>query len=113
LTIKKKYRCLKNAVEEKMYQFLVVEFGEHNVKRQKRLGKYTFDFLLLEMLLIEYDGYYWHNFFENNDNIKNQVAQEAGYALYRVLEPQSRKTNFSDEINNIKEKINEIQTRTD
>lgn len=108
----KKHRAYNNITEEKMHLVLAAAFGTENVIRQKRFGKYTFDFCLFDKLLIEYDGFYWHNFYKNNDVLKTKIAQDNGYRLYRVLEPESRQTDFIKEIENIKEILNEIQTHT-
>ena len=94
-----------SCAEDHLFDLLVVAFGETNVKRQFRLKPYFYDFLLFDKLIIEYDGYYWHNEMPFNDEAKNLLASESGYDLYRVKEDIKRKVNFVEEINIIKEKI--------
>jgi very-short-patch-repair endonuclease len=112
LAVCKQNKAFKSMAEEKMYLMLAAAFGEENTIRQKRFGRYTFDVCLFDKLLIEYDGYYWHGFFRNNDDFKNELATKNGYHLYRVLEPESRKTDYLQELKKIKEKIYEIQAQT-
>jgi len=51
------------------------------------LESYTYDFFLPNYgVLIEYDGWYWHESLRasNNDDIKDKLAHEAGYRLIRL-----------------------------
>ena len=103
---------MKNATsvgEETLYLLLCETYGEQRIKRQYNISFYFYDFLIDDKLLIEYDGYYWHNLNNNNDVIKTDLAATHGYKLYRVCENEKRKVDFIKEINNIKD-IYEIQT---
>lgn len=88
--------------EDILYDFLCVEFRKENVQRQFRIERKIYDFLLYEKLLVEYDGYYWHQVLPNNDIIKDQLAKERGFIVYRVKEDSSRKVSWQKEIENIR-----------
>tara|TARA_Y100000296_G_C5177562_1_gene261017 strand:+ start:485 stop:1276 length:792 start_codon:yes stop_codon:yes gene_type:complete len=106
---KKKYRNANSSPEQRLYEFLCVKYGEDSVVRHYKIDRYYYDFLVFDKILIEYDGYYWHNEKKCNDIIKDKIASDQGYILYRVREPESRKTNFIQEMKNIDEVINEVQ----
>lgn len=101
IKIKKKYYKSMSYQEDLLYDFLRVKFGSDNVIRQYKIQQYFFDFLLYNKFLIEYDGYYWHKEFDNNDILKNKAAENNGFKLYRVLEPESRKVDFVEEMKKI------------
>ena len=52
--------------------------------------------------MVEYDGYYWHVLIENNDSVKNEIAQKNNLMLYRVKENEKREVDFLTEIQKIK-----------
>jgi very-short-patch-repair endonuclease len=107
----KKYKNSTSAGEETLYLLLCNQFGKEKIKRQFNLSFYYYDFLVDSKLIVEYDGYYWHQVLESNDFIKNELAKSNNYALYRVREDEKRKVDFLKEIKNIKEAINEIQAK--
>jgi hypothetical protein len=95
--------------ELKLKEELLKVFGEKLI-HQYRIGKYLYDCLIDNCLLIEYDGFYWHKIKTNkNDKIKELLAKDLGFVLYRVEEPKSRKTDFLKEVEIIKGIYNEIQ----
>lgn len=91
--------------EDTLYDFLCLEFGKENIQRQFRIERKVYDFLLYKKYLIEYDGYYWHEVMPNNDIIKDSLAKERGFVMYRVKEDSSRKVNWLQEVENIKNLI--------
>lgn len=99
----KKYKNASSTGEETLYILLCNLYGENRVKRQHNITFYYYDFLIDDKLLIEYDGYYWHNLVENNDDVKTRTAILNGYILYRVREDEKRKVDFLKEIQNIKD----------
>jgi very-short-patch-repair endonuclease len=101
-----KYRQLNSnssIPEAKLYNLLKDKFGEDNVKRCYELGGYYYDICLFEKVLVEYDGYYWHKIVKNkNDEIKNALAKDRGYCLFRVEESPNRVPNFDAVLSDIK-----------
>ena len=106
----KKMRRSKSSAELKIYDFLCEKYGKENIVWSHKIKNYFYDFFIFDSILIECDGYYWHNFHETNDDIKTALAKELGIPLIRILEPESRKTDFKKEFKRISEVINEIQT---
>ena len=105
----KKYKNANSAPEQRTYELLVAKYGEESVIRNYKLGPFYYDFLLFGKILVEYDGYYWHNEVENNDERKTMLAETKGMPLYRIREPKSRKTDFIDEMKRIDEVVkNEV-----
>jgi len=94
--------------EETLYLLLCAVFGSENVIRQYKIERYRYDFLIHNKLLVEYDGWYWHQIQCCNDEVKDDLAKEKGFTLYRVLEPDGRKTDLLAELQKIKEVFNEI-----
>jgi len=109
ISFNKKYKNATSVGEETLYLLLCNTFGEHNIKRQAKLSFYYYDFLIKDKMLVEYDGYYWHELSENNDSIKNDLAKKHKLFLYRVKEDEKRKVNFLNEIKTIKEVLDEIE----
>jgi very-short-patch-repair endonuclease len=99
----KKYKNASSIGEETLYILLCNLYGENRVKRQHNISFYYYDFLVDDKFLVEYDGYYWHNLVENNDDVKTHTALSNGYILYRVREDEKRKVDFLKEIQNIKD----------
>lgn len=98
----KKYKNSTSKGEEILNDLLVEAFGEKSIKRQFKLDRYYYDFLLNDKIIVEYDGYYWHKIVESNDEIKNKVAASNDYPLYRVEEDCFRNVDFESEIIKIK-----------
>lgn len=112
ISFKKQFRNAHSAGEEQLYEFLCGSFGKDNIKRQFKLESYYFDFIIDDKILIEYDGFYWHEIRKlvyNNDKLKNMTAANYGFFLYRVKENEKRKVDFLDEIQIIREIRDEIQ----
>lgn len=99
--------------EDLLYGFLCARFEEKNVVRQYAIKNFKYDFLVKNCLLVEYDGFFWHEQHRNNDLIKNTLAQEKGFRLYRVKENEKRQVDFLAEIQNIQGVLDEIQTGRD
>lgn len=105
----KKYKNTNSAPEQKTYELLSVKYGEENVVRNYSLGSYYYDFMLFGKVLVEYDGFYWHNEVRNNDQRKTALAKLKGLTLYRIREPESRKTDFIAEMKELDKVVkNEI-----
>jgi very-short-patch-repair endonuclease len=81
--------------EKEFYYILSYYFGDKNIKRQFKLEGKSYDFLLFDKILIEYDGDYWHSIEKNikNDNIKNNLANKYDYILLRVKDSESKNIN--------------------
>lgn len=92
-------------------------FGTKNLKTQFKLKYFNdtknknitkhYDFCLFDKLLIEYDGEYWHNKEQGikNDALKNKLAIDNGYMIYRVA---SKEAKNIDILLNIKRILNEL-----
>jgi len=89
--------------EMNLYFILSYYFGSKNITKQFRLENKYFDFKLGDKILIEYDGDYWHST-ENakkNDKIKNDIALNNGYILFRVKEKESKDLEILLKINKL------------
>lgn len=106
-----KYEKVISAPELKLYQMCIVEFGENNVKSQFPLCGRVFDILIGHNLLVEYDGYYYHQ--ENSDGrtdlIKDQIAMNNGFHLLRIKEDKFRNVDFENSVQQIRETYEKIQ----
>jgi very-short-patch-repair endonuclease len=92
-----------SAKEERLYKKLRREFGDE-VERQHKINGYAYDFLIGSELIVELDGYYWHQVVENeNDEKKERLAKQNGYRVYRVKESEDRNVEYESEIKRIKE----------
>jgi len=93
--------------ENNFYFVLCYFFGKKNIKRQFKLNQKVYDFLLFDKILIEFDGEYWHSFDKNkkNDEIKDKIAMENGYIIFRVKDKIANKIENFIKIRNL---INEI-----
>lgn len=109
IKISKKMKRSRSSAELKLYNFLSKKYGDHNVIWSHKIGRFFYDFFVLNSVLIEYDGYYWHNCHHTNDDKKDSLAKELGIPLIRIAEPESRKTDFEKEFKRISEVIDEIQ----
>jgi very-short-patch-repair endonuclease len=103
ISFNKKYKNATSVGEETLYVLLCNLYGKERVKRQHNISFYYYDFIVDDKLIIEYDGFYWHNLVKNNDNIKTNLAISSGYTLYRVREDRNREVNFLKEIQQIEE----------
>ena len=55
------------------------------------------------VILIEYDGYYWHKIKVGKiDKYKSEFANDCGFAIYRVEENINRKIDLEKDLKNIK-----------
>jgi len=102
--------CLKSGLssrpELEFYYVLQYFFGEKNIKKQFKIERKLYDFLLFEKLIIEYDGEYWHKRKIKEDKEKDDLALSRGYVIFRVKECDSHKI---DTLTKIKEITDEIQ----
>jgi very-short-patch-repair endonuclease len=103
ISFNKKYKNATSVGEETLYTLLCNLYGKERVKRQHNISFYYYDFIIDNKLIVEYDGFYWHNLVKNNDNIKTNLAIDNGYILYRVKEDENREVNFLKEIQQIRE----------
>ena len=110
--IKGKYEKVISAPELKLLQMCIDEFGKDNVKSQFPLQGRFFDILVGDELLIEYDGYYFHQEKSDGktDSIKDQIATSNGFHLVRIREDNFRKVDFEKAIQQIRETYEKIQT---
>lgn len=103
ISFNKKYKNATSIGEETLYVLLCNLYGKERVKRQHNISFYYYDFIVDNKLIIEYDGFYWHNLVKNNDKVKTELAINSGYILYRVRENENREVNFLQEIQKIRE----------
>ena len=85
-------------------------FGSKNIICPFKIKRKFYDFLLFDKLLIEYDGDYWHSQEKNiqNDRVKNELANEYGYKLFRILDSESKDPNIILKIKNILHEFEKI-----
>ena len=107
---KKKQRSISNT-EDFIYLKLIDIFGNENVQRQYRISYYKYDFIIFDKFLIEFDGIYWHSFdiSKKRDEIKNLLAKHHNLILFRINEIISKNYSYDKELEEIKNKIYEIQ----
>lgn len=95
---------LSSKTENEYFNILKYYYG-NDIQRGFYLeGKY-FDFILLNKIIIEYDGDYWHNLLKNkeNDIIKDNIAKKNGYIIFRVKESECKNVNILNKINQLYE----------
>lgn len=111
--LKKRKQSAISMPEEIIYQKLCFHFNPESVKRQYKISSYRYDFLLDDKYLIEFDGKYWHSFeiAKKRDKIKNTLAEHYNFILFRINEKTIKNYDYEQEVLDIKEKINEIQTQ--
>lgn len=90
--------------EIEYYNVLKYFFGKKIKKGFVLFGKH-YDFILNEKILIEFDGDYWHNQLKNieNDKLKDRLAIENGYKIFRVKESESKDINILLKLQNLYE----------
>ena len=78
-------------------------FFGNDLKSQFKLEGKIYDFILNDSLLIEFDGDYWHSLEKNikNDKIKDQIALENGYKIFRVKESKAKDIEILKKIKKI------------
>jgi len=64
----------------------ILEFylGKKNVTHTFPLCGKFYDFLLYDRLLLEFDGEYWHKDKQDNDLLKDNIAKDNNYNIFRV-----------------------------
>lgn len=102
--------------ELKYKKELIKKYSSKSLKHQFRLKNRVYDFCINDELIVEYDGYYWHEIKNSKhqkiiDEEKNKIALDNGFSIYRIKEDKNRKTNFNEEINKIESILNEIQSK--
>jgi len=80
---------------------------KYSVDRQVKIGKFVHDLVINNKLIVEYDGYYFHQILRNEEyeQNKNQSAIEHGYEIYHVEENIQRKIDWQRELSIIGEKL--------
>lgn len=96
--------------EKLLYLLLCCKFGKDNIQCQYKLEGKFYDFLLFNYYLLEYDGFYWHQYLGYRDEMKDKIASNAGFPLLRIVEPEIGEPDFLGIIDYIEEFIykNEI-----
>ena len=91
--------------EMDLYFTLIFLFGKKNVKKQFRIDRKFYDFLLGDKILIECT--YWHSSddVKKNDKIKDDLAINNGYILIRVKEEENNNVEIITKIINLWKKI--------
>lgn len=102
VTLNKKMNKSASSAENKLFLELKNIFQDKDIERQVKIDKYIYDFRI-DDILIEYDGYYWHQVLSNNDDLKNELAKKEEYHLLRVIEPESRKVDLKKAAISIRE----------
>jgi len=90
---------LSSKTETEFYNVLKYYFNKKIKKGFTLKGKF-YDFILNNKILIEYDGDYWHNQLKNheNDKIKDTIAVDNGYIIFRVKESESKNIDILKKI---------------
>lgn len=85
----------------------VLKFYFKNVTHSFDLNGKNFDYKIGSKILIELDGDYWHSKEEakKNDLLKNKIAEENGYILFRISDKKVKSLEFINKINKIYEKF--------
>lgn len=111
--LKKRKQKSISFTEDFLYEQLVEFFGQKNIIRQYRISYYRYDFIIFNKFLIEFDGSYWHSFeiAKKRDEIKNLLANHHDLILFRIKEVLQKKYDYRKELEEIKDKINEIQIK--
>ena len=67
-----------------------------------------YDYKLGNKILIELDGEYWHSFPNSiqNDKIKNKIAKDNGFIIFRVTDKEIKDINVLFKIKELYEKFN-------
>lgn len=97
-----------NSSKSEIEYFNILKYFYGNeIKKQFRLENKIYDYILLDKILIEFDGDYWHSLPKNkyNDNLKNDIAIKNGYYLIRIKENESNNIEILNKINETYEKI--------
>ena len=96
--------------EQDYYFILSHFFGKKNIKKQFKLKRKFYDFLLGDNILIEFDGTYWHSTEEaiKNDKIKNKLAKDNNFVLIRIKDTESKNIDI---LKNIERIWNKQQTK--
>lgn len=92
--------------EIEYFNILKYFYGD-SIKKQFRLENKIYDYILLDKILIEFDGNYWHSLprIKKNDKIKDNIAIKNGYYLIRIKENESNNIEILNKINKLYEKI--------
>jgi hypothetical protein len=90
--------------ETEFYNILKYYFGGDLKKGFKLEGKF-YDFILLNKIIIEFDGDYWHSLIQNkiNDNFKDELARKNNYIIFRVKESESKDITILNKLNKLYE----------
>jgi len=86
--------------ETEFYNVLKFYYGD-DVQKNYILEKKHYDYILINKILIEYDGDYWHskpNHMEN-DKIKNAIAQKNGFIVFRIKDSESKNIEILNALN--------------
>lgn len=96
--------------EIEFYNVLRYYFS-NKVKRQYKLENRTFDFILGDKILIEYDGIYWHSAdsVKLNDKYKDNLAINNGFIIIRVSETNSKDIETLVKIKKIYDETKELR----
>jgi very-short-patch-repair endonuclease len=88
--------------ETEFYNVLKYFYGKRVSRNFKLKGK-IYDFVVDGRLLIEYDGDYWHSQpgHMENDSRKDNIAQENGYQIFRVLDSEAKNVEVINKINSL------------
>lgn len=82
-------------------------FYKNDIKKQFRLEGKHYDYILLDKILIEFDGDYWHSNPEKKekDREKDRIAIKNGYYIIRISDKNSNNIEILNKINEIYEKV--------
>ena len=90
--------------ETEYYNVIKYFFGKDLQKGFKLEDKF-YDFILLDKIIIEFDGDYWHSLIKNinNDKVKDELARKNDYIIFRVKESESKDLEILNKLNKLYE----------
>lgn len=103
----KKVKFFKSSQIEIDFLNVLRFYFPNSIKHSFELENKIYDYKLGKKILIELDGEYWHSTEEakKNDNIKNKIALDNNYILFRISDKHVRDIKFINKIKKIYDNI--------
>lgn len=97
--------------EINFYFTLCYFFGKKNIKKQFKLERKFYDFLLYDKILIQFDGQYWHKDKKESDNQKDEIALKNNYIIFRVSDKDANNFQIWNKLNSMVKEIKDAPSR--